>query len=159
MDEGCTDAGASRRGDLAGQAAPSTLQLLIAPCAVAVAMVDRRLVQDIGHAGESRAGSVLCWAGCSGPTVPAWTLKQTVVAGHHRQRGHRKAHLGPRREERCEAGLEVQQGQGSHSIAGRCVGPGLRTGMGAGLKWVLHLGPGIVGLEDVGWKLGVYGQQ
>lgn len=54
VDKGCTDAGAARQGSVAGQAASRALQLLVAP----VAVDGGGLVQDVGHAAESRAGSV-----------------------------------------------------------------------------------------------------
>lgn len=79
MDEGRADTGAARQGGMAGWAAPSALQLLIAPCTVAVA--GGGLVQDVGHAGESRGGSALCWAGCRGLRGPAWNCTLAVVPG------------------------------------------------------------------------------
>jgi len=69
VDEGCADAGAAGQGGSAGQAAPGALQPLVAPRAVAVA--GGRLVQDVGHAGESGAGSAPRRAGCWGLNGPA----------------------------------------------------------------------------------------
>lgn len=54
VDKGCPHAGAA--GSVVGLAGRRALQHLVGPCAMAVA--SRRLVQDVGHAGKSRAGSV-----------------------------------------------------------------------------------------------------
>lgn len=56
MDKGCSHAGAARQGATAGLAGHRVLQLLIGPWTMA--MASRGLVQDVGHAGKSRAGSV-----------------------------------------------------------------------------------------------------
>lgn len=131
MDKGCPDTGAAGQG--AGLAGHGALQLLVGPCAVAVA--SRGLVQDVGHAGRSRESSVPL-TGRGGPAGPAWAKgAQAVTPGSW---------------------------DGGRSGAGRCGGTGQGFGPGARVRaWeVLLGGPGNVemwahGLETPSiWEMG-----
>lgn len=106
MDKGCPDTGAAGQG--AGLAGHGALQLLVGPCAVAVA--SRGLVQDVGHAGRSRESSVPL-TGHGGPAGPAWA-----------KGAHGQSHLG----------LGMVGGVGLESVEeqGRSLVLGLVTGLG-----------------------------
>lgn len=160
VDEGRTDAGAAGQGGTAGQTAPSALQLLISPRAMAV--TSGGLVQDVGHAGESRAGSAPwcqpcphphtgssahtaraegAWAGTPVPQESGEVWGRVLPWG----RAGRAAGMHPREVQGARAGILTW---------GTCQGCNWTWGRVGGAAFG---GPGDMWLEDVWTQAGSWG--